>query len=115
MAIIVVEPWKRRRLAQTFERKIEELSNENEARLDASMRSISQQISEQVRLLDALKEESTRRIETVSELEVSPEIHETVPNVGLRSWGVSQRQLEMAAVGAGAFAVGILSNLVLGR
>ncbi len=47
MAIIVVEPWKRRRLAQTFERKIEELSKENEARLDASMQSISQQISEQ--------------------------------------------------------------------
>ena len=115
MAIIVVEPWKRRRLAQTFERKIEELSKENEARLDASMQSISQQISEQVRLLDALKDESTRRIEAVPELEVSPETPEPVPNAGSRWWGVSQRQVEMAALGAGAFAIGILSSLALGK
>ncbi len=73
------------------------------------------QISEQVRLLDALKDESTRRIEAVSELEVSPKTPEPVPNAGSRSWGVSQRQVEMAALGAGAFAIGILSSLALGR
>ncbi|KIM43298.1 hypothetical protein M413DRAFT_34160, partial [Hebeloma cylindrosporum] len=59
LAILVVEPWKRRRLAQTFERKIEELSSENDKRLDASMQAISQQIARQGALLETLKGEVT--------------------------------------------------------
>ncbi|KAF8967081.1 mitochondrial distribution and morphology family 33, partial [Flammula alnicola] len=63
IAIVIVEPWKRKRLAQTFERKIEELSEENQARLDASMQSITQHIARQGLLLEALKEEVSRKVE----------------------------------------------------
>ncbi|KAG8214754.1 Mdm33 family-domain-containing protein [Butyriboletus roseoflavus] len=36
MAIIVVEPWKRKKLAQTFEKKVEEMSAETKALMNAS-------------------------------------------------------------------------------
>ncbi|KAF8195501.1 sensitive to high expression protein 9 [Pholiota molesta] len=119
IAIIVVEPWKRRRLAQTFERKIEELSEENEARLAASMQSISQQIVQQATLIESLKEEFVRKTEPASELQPQPYpitgAQEPVSGVNVLSWQVSHRQLEMAAMGAGAFAIGILSSVLLGR
>lgn len=46
MAILVVEPWKRRRLTQTFEKKVEELSLENAAVVDKSMKDIGRQLEE---------------------------------------------------------------------
>ncbi|KAF9463015.1 Mdm33 family-domain-containing protein, partial [Collybia nuda] len=52
MAIVVVEPWKRRRLAETFEKKIEELSTENAARLEATMMEIRKQLARHENLLD---------------------------------------------------------------
>jgi len=122
LAILVVEPWKRRRLAQTFERKIEELSAENETRLDVSVQSISQQIARQGTLLEALREEVTRKAQE-SLPEIVPEVHEETQaknNEGrldapVLIWRPSQRQLEMAAVGAGAFVVGILSSMLSSR
>ncbi|KAF9485875.1 hypothetical protein BDN70DRAFT_927217 [Pholiota conissans] len=117
IAIIIVEPWKRRRLAQTFERKLEELSGENEVRLGASMQSISQQIDEQAKMLETLKEEVSTKMELAVKSQPLPvtQIQEPAPCVDILSWHISHRQLEMAAVGAGAFAIGILSNLLLGR
>lgn len=122
MAIVVVEPWKRRRLAQTFERKIEELSEENAAKVDAAVLSIAQQIEHQVNLFRSLKEdmsqnprvvpspEAVKEIPTKSESETKDS--ETRPFVGFEFLPFSRRQLEVATVGAGAFAVGILSSLM---
>lgn len=117
IAIIVVEPWKRRRLAQTFEWKIEELSKENEARLAASMQSISQQIAQQATLIELLKEEVVRQTEPASQPQSQSltQTQEHVSGINALSWHVSHRQLEMAAMGAGAFAIGILSSMLLGR
>lgn len=123
LAILLVEPWKRRRLAQTFERKIEELSAENETRLDASMHTITQQIARQSALLEALKEEVTRNVqesfpETVSVAQEDSQGEtplEDRSDVQVLSWAPSRRQLEMAAVGAGAFVVGILSTMLFSR
>ena len=123
LAILLVEPWKRRRLAQTFERKIEELSAENETRLDASMHTITQQIARQSALLEALKEEVTRNVqesfpETVSVAQEDSQGEtplEDRSDVRVLSWAPSRRQLEMAAVGAGAFVVGILSTMLFSR
>lgn len=115
MAIVVVEPWKRRRLAQTFERKLEELSSENEGRLQANMQSISQQISQQVHLLDEIKQGSTTRTEVLSTQVAIPQIHESVANFKLLSWQLSQHQLEVVVMGVSAFAIGVLSSLVAGR
>jgi sensitive to high expression protein 9 len=122
LAILIVEPWKRRRLAQTFERKIEELSAENETRLDFSMQSIGQQIAQQGTLLEALREEVTRKAQE-SLPEIASEVHEETQgnfkedrlDAPVLTWRPSQRQLEMAAVGAGAFVVGILSSMLSSR
>jgi sensitive to high expression protein 9 len=117
LAIIVVEPWKRRRLAQTFEMKIEEMSLENAARLEKSMQVIEGHISRQEGLLEFLKTEVSNKMEAVREpivLETKePEvvvaaIDESVVNSRQQSW-------EMAAVGASAFVLGILSTILLSR
>ena len=117
LAIIVVEPRKRRRLAQTFETKIEEMSLENAARLETSMQAIEGHISRQEGLLEFLKTEVSNKMEMVREpiiLETKePEvvvaaIDESAVNSRQRSW-------EIAAVGASAFVLGILSTILLSR
>ena len=122
LAILIVEPWKRRRLAQTFERKVEELNEESEMRLDASMQAIRQQFAQQGALLEALKEEVTRNVqesppETVSAVyeDTRGETPEDRSDVQVSSWAPSQRQLELAAVGAGTFLAGILSTVLFNR
>lgn len=116
MAIIVVEPWKRRRLVQTFERKVEELSMENAALLETSMQTIGGHIARQEELLEFLKTEVSKKAEVVREPVVvetkEPEavvaIDESVDDSRQRSW-------DIAAVGAGAFVLGILSSVLLSR
>jgi sensitive to high expression protein 9 len=72
LAIIVVEPWKRRRLAQTFERKIEEMSAENTAMVEGGMKDLARHFVEQEKLLSEMivassKSESHLR-ESIKEL-----------------------------------------------
>jgi sensitive to high expression protein 9 len=118
LAIIVVEPWKRRRLAQTFEKKIEEMSLENAARLETSMQVIEGHISRQEGLLEFLKTEVSKKVEEMvqeptvlletKEPEEVVALDESVANSRQRSW-------EITAVGAGAFILGILSTILLSR
>lgn len=111
LAIIVVEPWKRRRLAQTFETKIEEMSLENAERLETSMQVIEGHISRQEGLLEFLKTEVVREpiiLEAKEPDVVVAAIDESVVNSRQRSW-------EIAAVGASAFVLGILSTILLSR
>ncbi|KAL0960828.1 hypothetical protein HGRIS_005847 [Hohenbuehelia grisea] len=51
MAILVVEPWKRRRLAQTFELKVEELSKDTAELVDARIGKLETIFNEQTALL----------------------------------------------------------------
>ncbi|KAJ7043861.1 Mdm33 family-domain-containing protein [Mycena alexandri] len=51
VAIIFVEPWKRRRLARTFEKKIEEMGMENKAIVEESMMEIGRKLETQAQLL----------------------------------------------------------------
>lgn len=53
-AIVFVEPWKRKRLAQTFERKVEELGSETKAMVDEGARRIEERLVNQERLLAEL-------------------------------------------------------------
>ena len=114
LAIIVVEPWKRRRLVQTFEKKIEEMSLENAVRLETSMQVIEGHISRQEGLLEFLKTEVSKKVEEpivlleTKEPEKVVALDESVANF-------RQRSLEIAAVGAGAFILGILSTILLSR
>ncbi|CAA7261436.1 unnamed protein product [Cyclocybe aegerita] len=121
LAIVIVEPWKRRRLAQTFERKIEELSEENGARLDASMKSIGSQIVRQEALLEDLKGELSKQLAllsvsdaahtvngkgngTLDEPSMGEEVESVQPGADTATGESrpSRRQLEIAAVGAAA-------------
>lgn len=54
LAIIVVEPWKRRRLAQTFERRIEQLSLENREMLGKGMSDLAEHFAKQELVLAEL-------------------------------------------------------------
>ncbi|EPQ54748.1 hypothetical protein GLOTRDRAFT_111396 [Gloeophyllum trabeum ATCC 11539] len=51
LAIALVEPWKRRRLAQTFEKKIEELEVENRNMIQGGMKELSQHLETQEQFL----------------------------------------------------------------
>lgn len=56
LAIMVVEPWKRRRLAQTFERKVEEMSAENAAALARTAEVLVQRMEGQDHMLARIVE-----------------------------------------------------------
>ena len=51
LAIVVVEPWKRRRLVQTFEKRIEELSLENRDLLGQGMNNLVEYFEKQEQVL----------------------------------------------------------------
>jgi len=55
LAIVVVEPWKRRRLSQAFERKVVEMSLENAEMLRAGLKEIHGCLEEQGDLLSKMK------------------------------------------------------------
>ncbi|KAI0770374.1 Mdm33 family-domain-containing protein [Fomes fomentarius] len=56
LAIVLVEPWKRRRLAQTFERKVEEMSARTEAAFEEKTSALAGRMDEQARMLGAVLE-----------------------------------------------------------
>ncbi|KAI0754902.1 Mdm33 family-domain-containing protein [Daedaleopsis nitida] len=56
LAIVLVEPWKRRRLAQTFERKVEEMSAQTAAAFEARTGLLAERMDEQARVLGAVLE-----------------------------------------------------------
>lgn len=56
LAIIVVEPWKRKRLAQTFEKKVEELSGETLAAFEARHEELATKLRDQDKTLAQLVE-----------------------------------------------------------
>jgi sensitive to high expression protein 9 len=51
MAIVVVEPWKRKRLAQTFEKKIDDMSVHNRVIVEQEMKKLGLQLLEQRMLM----------------------------------------------------------------
>ncbi|KAG5648377.1 hypothetical protein DXG03_004950 [Asterophora parasitica] len=127
MAIIVVEPWKRKRLAQTFERKIEELSRENEARLDTSMREIGAQLANQERLILRLADVAQTTANTpppppvkqvipvVEDVIEDPRTEEVHAERTIRTFDFKHSAIELAAVATSAFVAGVVGCLWLGR
>ncbi|KAJ3850825.1 Mdm33 family-domain-containing protein [Lentinula lateritia] len=54
LAIVLVEPWKRKRLAQTFEKKVEELNEEYKEMLGDNMQILQKQLEDQAVIIAAL-------------------------------------------------------------
>jgi sensitive to high expression protein 9 len=123
LAILIVEPWKRRRLAQTFEAKIEEMSVENATKLEESLKEIGGKFVEQEHLLSdilgeivASKGMQAKAVELQEEgMKMQPNQGATAPALAGEPTVVSipglpivlpQRMFELAAVGVGAFVLG---------
>ena len=117
LAIVVVEPWKRRNIAKTFENKVHQLSMENAEKLDASMQEIGKQLAQQGQLMEVLKDELKVRLDAMAEKErkTLDKAERKVPGpFATLEVANSTRKLELAAVGAGAFLATVLS-LWMGR
>lgn len=117
VAILVIEPWKRRRLAQTFEDKIMGLSMETERGFDEGMKILEGQLDQQKLLFQQLRDDLTKDAETdgVSFSPMAPIAGAGVV-VGETAAGSSRRrELGLAAIGAGAFVAGILGGIVFTR
>lgn len=56
MAIVMVEPWKRRRLAQTFEKKVEEMAAETQALVESGNAKLDERFVKQERLISEIVE-----------------------------------------------------------
>ncbi|KAF9013375.1 Mdm33 family-domain-containing protein [Cyathus striatus] len=123
LAIIVVEPWKRRRLAQTFEQKIEDLSKENATRVDASMNEIERQLREQEGLMMKLLIDVSQKVDTIPE-QIPERTRETI-EIPIKKTVIEEvvhpeiwprrREIELAAVGVCAFAIGVVGSILSGR
>jgi len=131
LAIMVVEPWKRRRLAQTFEEKIEEMSVESKERTEESLRGIGEKFIQQEHLLSQVLQEVGRvnglredivgmqrtieeNITPVPQVQIvetpTPDKYISVPGMPVL---LPQRTFELAAVGVGAFVLGIITSVLV--
>lgn len=111
LAIIVVEPWKRKRLAQTFEKKIEELNEEYKETLAENMEVLKKQLENQAIIVAAL----TTAISKV-EVQTQPPVEEIECDEDetlLTSSGIWTRAVEDRnfgeAVALGALAASVIS------
>ncbi|KAK0201987.1 Mdm33 family-domain-containing protein [Desarmillaria ectypa] len=113
LAILFVEPWKRRRLAQTFEKKTEELSREAKEATETGLAEIRKELEEQVRVLTLLAENALRlekgREEAVErEQQAATKVVESSPP----NW---DQAIVSGGIAVGAFAAAAFSWFCFGR
>lgn len=60
-ATILIEPWKRRRMAQAFEKKTEEMNVANSAMVEAGMKDIALRLEEQEMMLKEMMETASKQ------------------------------------------------------
>ncbi|KAH6912899.1 sensitive to high expression protein 9 [Coprinopsis sp. MPI-PUGE-AT-0042] len=139
LAIVLVEPWKRKRLAQTFERKVDELSADYAMKLEENMSRIQAALAGQEALLMGVAEsfaeganaEAQIAAKAALELEVAVEemigplsepvaVSEPPEEVWHLPWkppidSLTQRTWELSAVGAGALIFGVVGSIIFNR
>ncbi|GJE97207.1 hypothetical protein PsYK624_134200 [Phanerochaete sordida] len=99
LAIIVVEPWKRRRLAQTFERKVEEMSAETIGTFDMKHEEVSQQLKNQEKILCQLIEAVSYSLRPTSAL-IPQSSHQEDPDPTV-SLSAKQQQFKLVEISHG--------------
>jgi sensitive to high expression protein 9 len=107
VAIVFVEPWKRRRLAMTFEKKIEEMGRDNKAVVEESMQEIGRLLEAQAQLL-AL----SPRGKVADAVPIVPTPRVTTASLPGRIWEKSQDPEIGATVAGTAFVAGVLGWLL---
>jgi len=114
LAIVVVEPWKRRRLAQTFEKRIEELSLENREVLGRGMNNLAEHFEKQELVLAQLAGNLMR--ETPVDHEDAAAVDEEVmaaPMLSIERTARAARDRKLWIAGAvGAVGGGVLTFLL---
>ncbi|KAJ3982799.1 Mdm33 family-domain-containing protein [Lentinula detonsa] len=113
LAIVLVEPWKRKRLAQTFERKVEELNEKYKEMLGGNMQILQKQLEDQAIIIAALTT-AVAKIDSQTQLpieEVVQDEDEPVLNsTGIWTKAVKDRNFG-EAVAMGALAASVLSAI----
>lgn len=116
-AILVVEPWKRRRLVQTFEGKVSELSAANATKFQESMNAIGDQIEQQKELLREWNEEKSKSaggtLASFPAVITGDDGGEGIEGQSSVRGYLSKRHLKLAAVTTGAFVAGILTSTLM--
>ncbi|KAJ3839566.1 Mdm33 family-domain-containing protein [Lentinula raphanica] len=114
LAIVLVEPWKRKRLAQTFERKVEELNERYKELLGGNMQILQKQMEDQAVIMAALTAAVAKvdfQTERPVEVVVREEEDEPVlSEAGLWTKVVKDRNFG-EAVAMGALAASVLSAI----
>ncbi|KAL6302830.1 Mdm33 family-domain-containing protein [Sparassis latifolia] len=111
LAILFVEPWKRRKLAQTFGRKVEQLSAESTALLESKTQQLSERLDGQDQMLAQIVETvyySSQPAQVGQLAEDNPNI--IPPQPQLKSTIVVNREFALA-ITTSAAAAGILGWL----
>ncbi|KAF5362962.1 hypothetical protein D9758_007116 [Tetrapyrgos nigripes] len=112
LAIVLVEPWKRKRLAQTFEKKVEEMEAEYRVALDSNVQRLQEQLEDQTKVLLTLSELVSKT--EASKLPASEEEVEEIdePPLIAESWTRAVRDRHFGeAVATGAVAASIIGAL----
>ncbi|KAF8270806.1 Mdm33 family-domain-containing protein [Lactarius quietus] len=110
LAIALVEPWKRRRLAQTFERKVEELEAANLDVVTRGIETLRNRIEEQEKVLGTLAAAAASSTPSVA---ISQEPVAEDPHLGLEFAGIVLRR-EDVKLAAASVSIGILAWVVRG-
>ncbi|GAB1520847.1 sensitivity to high expression protein she9 [Rhizoctonia solani] len=79
LAIVVVEPWKRKRLAQTFENRITEMSEETRKLVEGGMKGLEEHFEKQEGVLVALAEVAKGPIPVDGKEEQLPPVEPVLP------------------------------------
>ena len=105
MATLVVEPWKRRRLAQTFEKKVEELSEETMGLLEKEIGHLETRLGAVIAAIPSAQPPSQHPPPIEVEMVPVPPEPTTIPSALYGDWGSIPHKLEGGLV---------VSALVLG-
>ncbi|THV04463.1 hypothetical protein K435DRAFT_649227 [Dendrothele bispora CBS 962.96] len=112
LAIVLVEPWKRKRLAQTFEKKIEEMEGEYREVVGENVQRLQQQLADQTKVLVALGE-AVAKVEAVTQIANEEVVEEKdEPPLTTEGWSKAVRDRHFGeAVATGAVAASIIGAL----
>ena len=108
LAIALVEPWKRRRLAQTFERKVEELEAANLDVVTRGIETLRCRIEEQEKVLGTLAAASSTPPVIISQEPVAEDPHLELEFAGIV---LGRENVKLAAV---SVSIGIFAWVVRG-
>ncbi|EJC97970.1 uncharacterized protein FOMMEDRAFT_129892 [Fomitiporia mediterranea MF3/22] len=121
LAIVLVEPWKRKRLVQSFERRVIELNEANQRVVEEGLKELrvhqekQEDVLAEIRAAQALVRESGERVPTLRDEGegVDATVTESVPGIEVERGAKSSRDRQiMALSAASAIGAGIVGFML---